>query len=76
LHIKGAAVKLLKEEIVTMDILRRQGESNQAIAKRLGITEGTVRYHLKRMDQNAKDGRSKCSLIEQLDLVVTEPQVL
>jgi len=57
-------VKLLKEEIVTMDILRRQGESNQAIAKRLGITEGTVRYHLKRMDQNAKDGR------------VTEPQVL
>jgi transposase len=69
LHIKGAAVKLLKEEIVTMDILRRQGESNQAIAKRLGITEGTVRYHLKRMDQNAKDGRSKCSLIEQLDLV-------
>lgn len=52
-----------------MDILRRQGESNQAIAKRLGITEGTVRYHLKRMDQNAKDGRSKCSLIEQLDLV-------
>jgi transposase len=52
-----------------MDSLRRQGESNQAIAKRLGITEGTVRYHLKRMDQNAKDGRSKCSLIEQLDLV-------
>lgn len=45
-------MKLLKEEIVTMDILRRQGESNQAIAKRLGITEGTVRYHLKRMDQN------------------------
>ena len=62
-------MKLLKEEIVTMDILRRQGESNQAIAKRLGITEGTVRYHLKRMDQNAKDGRSKCSFIEQLDLV-------
>ncbi|MEI6525438.1 MAG: hypothetical protein WCP62_05375 [Planctomycetota bacterium] len=31
-------MKLLKEEIVTMDILRRQGESNQAIAKRLGIT--------------------------------------
>jgi DNA-binding NarL/FixJ family response regulator len=35
-------VKLLKEEIVTMDILRRQGESNQAIVKRIGITEGTV----------------------------------
>jgi DNA-binding CsgD family transcriptional regulator len=37
-----------------MDILRRQGETNQAIAKRLGITEGAVRYHLKRTDQNAK----------------------
>lgn len=52
-----------------MDILHRHGETNQAIAKRLGITEGAVRYHLKRMDQNAKDGRSKFSLIEQLDLV-------
>ena len=62
-------MKLHKEEIVTMDILRRQGQSNQANAKRLGITEGTVRHHLKRMGQNAKDGRSKCSLIEQLDLV-------
>ena len=37
---EGAAVKLLKEEIVTMDILRRQGETNQDIAVRHGITEG------------------------------------
>jgi predicted ArsR family transcriptional regulator len=52
-------VKTLKEEIVTMDILRRQGETNQAIAARLGITEGAVRYHLKRLAQETKDGRSK-----------------
>jgi DNA-binding NarL/FixJ family response regulator len=44
-------VKFLTAEIVTMDILRRQGETNQAIAKRLGIIEGAVRYHLKRMSQ-------------------------
>ena len=31
-----------------MKILRQHGESNQAIADRLGITEGAVRYHLRR----------------------------
>ena len=36
-------MKLLKAEIVTMEILRRQGETNQAIGKGLGITEGAVR---------------------------------
>ncbi len=61
-------MKTLKEEIVTMDILRRQGETNQAIALRLGITEGAVRYHLKRLAQETKDGRSKLSLIEQSEL--------
>jgi transposase len=69
LALKGTVVKTLKEEIVTMDILRRQGETNQAIAARLGITEGAVRYHLKRLAQETKDGRSKLSLIEQLELV-------
>lgn len=62
-------MKTLKEEIVTMDILRRQGETNQAIALRLGITEGAVRYHLKRLAQKAEDGRAKLSLIAQLELV-------
>ena len=50
-------------------ILRRQGETNQAIALRLGITEGAVRYHLKRLAQKAEDGRAKLSLIAQLELV-------
>jgi DNA-binding NarL/FixJ family response regulator len=47
-----------------MDILRRQGESNQAIAKRLGITEGTVRYHLKRVFASIKE---PCSRYFSLD---------
>ena len=38
-------------------------------AKRLGITEGAVRYHLKRRAQGKTDGRSKTSLLEQLQLV-------
>lgn len=62
-------MKLLKDEIVTIQILRLQGETNQAIALRLGISEGTVRYHLRRQAQQASDGRAKQSLIEQLQLI-------
>jgi transposase len=69
LAFKEAAVKLLKEEIVTMEILRQQGESNQDIANRLGVSEGTVRYHLRRRTMQALDGRFKPSLIEEQKLV-------
>ena len=60
--------KLTKEEVVTIHVLRHTGETNQAIAARLGITEGAVRYHLRRQAQAASDGRSKLSLIQQLQL--------
>jgi transposase len=62
-------VKLSREDIVTLKVLRQTGETNQAIAARLGITEGAVRYHLRRQAEQASDGRSKLSLIEQLQLV-------
>jgi transposase len=62
-------VKLTKEEVVTIEVLRLKGETNQAIAARLGITEGTVRYHLRRQAQQASDGRAKISLVESLQLV-------
>ena len=62
-------MKLSREEIVTLQVLRLQGETNQAIADRLGITEGAVRYQLKRAAVQASDGRGKLSLIEQLQLV-------
>ncbi len=60
--------KLSKDEIVTLLVLRQKGETNQAIAARLGISEGAVRYHLKRAAANARDGRTKLSLIESLQL--------
>lgn len=53
------AVKLSREEIVNLQVLRLKGETNQAIAARLGITEGAVRYHLKRQAEQAADGRAK-----------------
>ncbi len=63
-----AVAKLRKEEIVTLQVLKQKGESNQAIGQRLGVTEGAVRYHLSRARLNAPDGRRKPTLIERFDL--------
>ena len=60
--------KLSKEEIVTIDVLKEKGETNQAIAERLGVTEGAVRYHLRRRKTQATDGRKKPSLLDTLGL--------
>ena len=60
--------KLTKDEIVALQVLKQKGESNRAIARRLGVSEGAVRYHLRRREADAKDGRRKRCLIEQLEL--------
>src|SRR5436190_17158559 len=49
------APKLSPEEIVTLQILKEHGQANTRIAQTLGITEGAVRYHLRR--QGCEDGR-------------------
>jgi hypothetical protein len=49
------APKLTPEEIVTLQVLKLKGQSNAAIAHTLGVTEGAVRYHLRRQGQ--EDGR-------------------
>ena len=41
---EAMTVKLTKEDIVTLKVLRLKGETNEAIAARLGITESTVPY--------------------------------
>lgn len=53
---------------MTIRVLGQTGETNQAIAARLGITEGAVRYQLRRQAQGAVDGRAKLSLVEELQL--------
>ena len=60
--------KLTKEEIVTLQVLHVKGESNRSIARRLQVTEGTVRYHLRRQAATTSDGRKKQTLIEKLGL--------
>lgn len=68
--------RLGKDQIVTIHVLDdlrprngaagQQGMSNVQIAGMLGVSEGSVRYHLRRRVQQATDGRSgKQSLIER-----------
>jgi transposase len=60
--------KLRKDEIVTLQVLKEKGESNRAIAKRLGVSEGAVRHQLRRRQSTAADGRRKTCLVVELGL--------
>lgn len=49
--------RLRPEEIVTIEVLKEKGAAKRAIARTLGVTEGAVRYHLRRRAEGAGDGR-------------------
>ncbi|MFQ5691280.1 MAG: IS21 family transposase [Gemmatimonadota bacterium] len=49
--------RLRREEIVTIGVLAKKGQNHCEIARTLGVTEGTVRYHLKRAAEGVRDGR-------------------
>lgn len=51
--------RLDAEAKTTMSFLMRKGQSKSEVARLLGVTEGTVRYHAKRKAAGATDGRSK-----------------
>jgi hypothetical protein len=50
-------VKLSPEECVTLSTLKQKGQSNAQIARTLGVTEGTIRYRLRRDAAGTEDGR-------------------
>ena len=52
-----------KDEIVTLQVLKQKGVSNREIARTLNVSEGAVRYHVKRQVVKAVDGRRKSSRI-------------
>jgi transposase len=60
--------KLTESEIVTIEALSQRGQSASQTARLLGVTEGTVRYHRRRLEEGAADGRRKPLLIERLGL--------
>src|SRR5262249_49366533 len=59
---------LTREPIVTIEVLQQRGQSQSQTARLLGVSEGTVRYHLRRAREGAGDGRQKPSRIERLGL--------
>jgi transposase len=59
---------LNREQIVALKVLKEKGQANTATAKVLGVTEGAVRYHLRRQAAGAQDGRVKPFLLERLGL--------
>jgi transposase len=64
-------VRLRREEIVTIEVLAEHGESGRSIARRLGVSEGTVRYHLRRQGEERSDGRKdKPFLAEAVEEVI------
>jgi len=44
---------------MTIKTLSRKGTPNRAIARQLGMSEGNVRYHLRRMAEEVTDGRAR-----------------
>jgi transposase len=51
------AARLRPEEVVTIQVLSQKHLPGRAIARQLGVTEGAVRYHLRRTREGAIDGR-------------------
>jgi len=63
-----AMATLTKDEIVTIITLKKHGESQRGIARRLQVNEKAIRYHLKRHQAGAIDRRAKIPLIDRLGL--------
>jgi transposase len=61
--------KLTREQLVTIEVLQECGQSHRQTAQLLGVSEGAVRYHLRRAREGATDGRQKPARITQLGLV-------
>jgi len=51
--------RLNQDEIVTLHTLKEKNQSNREIARTLGVTEGAVRYQLRKAADPRPDGRNK-----------------
>ena len=50
--------RLENEARTAMTVLLKQGHSQSSVARLLGVSEGTVRYHRRRDAAGAVDGRT------------------
>jgi hypothetical protein len=51
--------RLDDEALTAMTVLLKGGHTQSAVARLLGVTEGSVRYHRRRRESGATDGRSR-----------------
>ena len=51
--------RLDREARNAMAVLLERGHTKSGVARLLGVSEGTVRYHDRRMREGAVDGRSR-----------------
>ena len=65
-------MKLTKDEILVASRMRERGASVRRLAKDLGVTEGAVRYRLKRLGEGGRlDGRAgKTTAVDGYEEVV------
>lgn len=65
--------RLRSEEVVTIQVLAEKQVPRRAIARQLGVSEGAVRYRLRRQAEGAEDGRrGKVHLCAELEAVVEQ----
>jgi transposase len=63
--------RLREEEVVTVQVLAEKGQNHCEIARVMGVTEGAVRYHLRRAAAGARDRRGeKVFKVERLGEVI------
>jgi transposase len=51
-------IRLRREEVVTIQVLSEKGANHCQVARQMGVSEGAVRYHLRRQAEGAVDGRA------------------
>ena len=57
--------RLSGRQVVTLQELVKAGVSNVEAARPLGVTEGAVRYHLRRQAAGATDGRAQRAMLAE-----------
>lgn len=57
--------RLSREDRMTIQSLAHHGQSNRAVARLLGVSEGAVRYHRRRQAEGASDGRGEQAFVAE-----------
>ncbi len=65
------AKRLSREEVVTIQVLSEKGMPKRQIAREVGVTESTVRYHVQRGREGARDGR-RTAKVRRADAAAAE----